>query len=410
MLKKFHVRNYKNVDMKEPLAFNGLNVFIGPNNSGKSNFFEAVTYLTDLFEIGFERSVRKRNYRAMLNRFAGDDTVSFQWTINTESGYPDMTYELGLTIPENNYIDNTFIGKETLCYAKPFGEQQSEPFREISCHDSIRGECSFPVKAGDKTESLNIRASVKESIFNQIDVLLRREEFAQHVYPVFYSTADSVRSCLQSWKYYKIANISIKDVKSYARLRGGEMFLNGQCDNFANVLRVIVPRHPSFKLEYVRQLQDIMPIEMLDYEIIGDKDVNLFVVMNDKRFELSELSDGAVRLMTLFFILSSPKKPKVVFIDEPELNIHPAWLRWLGSVIRKGSRDIQMFLSTHSPDLLDTITDMWRSGHANVYVFNAGGRIRCLSPNEELEGFLNDGWQLGDLYRVGDPVIGGWPW
>jgi len=105
MLRKFHVRNYKNVVIKEPLTFNSLNIFIGPNNSGKSNLFEAVTYLTDLFELGFERSVRKRNYRAMLNRFAGNDTVSFQWTINTESGYPDLAYELDLTIPEIRFIE-----------------------------------------------------------------------------------------------------------------------------------------------------------------------------------------------------------------------------------------------------------------------------------------------------------------
>jgi hypothetical protein len=23
---------------------------------------------------------------------------------------------------------------------------------------------------------------------------------------------------------------------------------------------------------------------------------------------------------------------------------------------------------------------------------------------------LEEGWKLGDLYRVGDPLIGGWPW
>ncbi len=132
--------------------------------------------------------------------------------------------------------------------------------------------------------------------------------------------------------------------------------------------------------------------------------------MNEKRFELSELSDGAVRFMSLLFILCSPKKPKVLFIDEPELNMHPAWLRWIGSVVRSSSKEIQIFLSTHSPDLLDTMTDIWMQKHANVFVFDVEGNIRSLLANEELEEFLNEGWQLGDLYRVGDPAVGGWPW
>ena len=61
MLKKFFVQNYKNVITNDPLVFNKLNIFIGPNNSGKSNFIEAMTYLIDLFGVGFEQSVLQRN-------------------------------------------------------------------------------------------------------------------------------------------------------------------------------------------------------------------------------------------------------------------------------------------------------------------------------------------------------------
>jgi hypothetical protein len=29
---------------------------------------------------------------------------------------------------------------------------------------------------------------------------------------------------------------------------------------------------------------------------------------------------------------------------------------------------------------------------------------------EQFKARLQEGWELGDLYRVGDPSIGGWPW
>ncbi|HEC85622.1 MAG: hypothetical protein DRR19_02505 [Candidatus Parabeggiatoa sp. nov. 1] len=66
-------------------------------------------------------------------------------------------------------------------------------------------------------------------------------------------------------------------------------------------------------------------------------------------------------------------------------------------------------MSTHSPDLLDYFTDCV----TNVLRFERQGQshftIKPLSQNQ-LSDKIEDGWQLGDLYRVGDPDVGGWPW
>ncbi len=409
MLKKFAVQNYKNVVIKDALIFNNLNIFIGSNNSGKSNLIEAMSYPIDLFRLGFEQSVLKRRFRAMLNRYTESDRISFEWTINTASGYSDLTYTLSLLIPEQDYHCNTMIDAEKLAYAEPF-QGQKKPFQWVSCHGSARGECFFPIKKAGKTSSLKVEASLKESIFNQIDRLFKRKDFTQFAYPLFYGTAESVKTYFGTWKYYQLANISVRDIKSYSKLRGEERFVNEQCSNFANVLRVIFPKHPSFKMEYLEQLRKFMPVDSLDYEIVGDENVNIFLMIKNRRFELNELSDGTVRLMVLLFLLCSPEKPKVLFIDEPELNLHPAWLRELSNIIRDASREIQIFLSTHSPELLDPMTYLLMQQQANVYIFNRDGSVIPLTLSEELKSFINEGWELGDLYRVGDPSIGGWPW
>ena len=68
----------------------------------------------------------------------------------------------------------------------------------------------------------------------------------------------------------------------------------------------------------------------------------------------------------------------------------------------------QCFVSTHSPELLDALTQPFLEHQVGVYVFSRHGDIKKIMP-EQLQDELND-WELGDLYRVNDPALGGWPW
>ena len=97
-------------------------------------------------------------------------------------------------------------------------------------------------------------------------------------------------------------------------------------------------------------------------------------------------------------------------IDEPELNMHPAWLKVIGSWFQRFTSADQLFVSTHSPELLDAFTEGFKSGDVALFVFGLGEKeMRRLDP-AELEDFFKKGWELGDLYRVGEPKLGGWPW
>ncbi len=109
--------------------------------------------------------------------------------------------------------------------------------------------------------------------------------------------------------------------------------------------------------------------------------------------------------------MHSPELPSLLVIDEPELGIHVAWMQTLAEWIKQASTRTQVIVSTHSPDLLDHFTDQVE----NVFVFQPTDgdkshfEVKPLSPQDVAEG-IKEGWQLGDLYRVGDPSIGGWPW
>src|SRR4028119_2070769 len=126
-------------------------------------------------------------------------------------------------------------------------------------------------------------------------------------------------------------------------------------------------------------------------------------------FYLNEMSDGTVRMLCWATILHSPLLPSLIVIDEPELGLHVSWMPILAEWIKKAATRTQIIITTHSPDLLDHFTDRLE----NVLCFYSENRthfsVKSLSK-EMLEQKLEEGWQLGDLYRVGDPSIGGWPW
>ncbi len=133
--------------------------------------------------------------------------------------------------------------------------------------------------------------------------------------------------------------------------------------------------------------------------------------LNGYYFPLSEVSDGTVHLLVLLLMLNLPEHNGIsmLAIDEPEMNLHPAWQKLLANEILRCRSFKQCFISTHSPDFLDEFTDEFLSGDVGVFVFDPYSRIRLRKlDREEMRSELKD-WTLGDLYRIGDPVIGGWP-
>ena len=136
------------------------------------------------------------------------------------------------------------------------------------------------------------------------------------------------------------------------------------------------------------------------------------------------MSDGTVRMLCWAVILHSPRPPALIVIEEPEVGIHCAWMPILAEWIKSAARRSQIIVSTHSPDLLDHFTDQLdaRSESAAsgggessfIYAFQPDSTSQNhFTPKrldrDEVAGWLEDGWQLRDLYRVGNPAVGGWP-
>lgn len=91
-------------------------------------------------------------------------------------------------------------------------------------------------------------------------------------------------------------------------------------------------------------------------------------------FPLSEVSDGTIHLLLLLMMLNLTENSSIsmLAIDEPEMNLHPAWQKLLANEIIRCKSFKQCFISTHSPDFLDEFTEDFLSGEdARFFVFES---------------------------------------
>ena len=182
--------------------------------------------------------------------------------------------------------------------------------------------------------------------------------------------------------------------------------------NFVNVFNYYKNKDIYMPITFLEKIKELMStVDSAD--AVAEFGKLVFKIgYEGRQFHLSDLSDGTIKALLLTLLIHVPVNDgfSMLAIDEPEMNIHPAWQQIIGRWIQYSENFKQCFISTHSPDFLDTFTEGFKRGEVGVFVFDpreeeAVRQLKYAEMEEELQD-----WELGDLYRVNDPSIGGWPW
>jgi predicted ATPase len=401
VIEKFKLENYRHLSCTEELEFSTINILIGANGSGKSKFIEAITFLKDTAIEGLGYAVARRDYSEMLNKYSTleNPVVKLEWVFNAKKGYDNLIYEIKLLIRGRN----AYVLSENLRYEKPKGSAvHGNGFCWLRIKES---EAVFSVwnRQKRKYQKVFSRVSNKDSVLHQIDTLVRNYRFARDVSPAFSKVIDDVREFVSSWQYYPMAKIDVWGLTEPLRLTGEEKVL---LSNALNLGDILLAKRVEFRELYDR-INNYLDFEELDFKIdVHGNHVSIVPIVNKRELLLGSLSEGQIRMLILMIILFLTDS-KVVFIDEPELNLHPSWLYKLRRDFWDSNK--QLFLATHSSELLDSFTEDWQEGRVKIFVFE-NGVIRELKHKEQIRSYLEEGYQLGDLYRSGEPSIGGWPY
>lgn len=122
-------------------------------------------------------------------------------------------------------------------------------------------------------------------------------------------------------------------------------------------------------------------------------------------FTAAQLSDGTLRFICLATLLLQPQElmPDTILIDEPELGLHPYAISVLSALIKKASVKSQIIISTQSVELLNEFKV------EDIIVVNHNGKSSNFSRlnKEELKIWLEEEYSIGDLWKSN--IIGGRP-
>ncbi|MDR6761913.1 putative ATPase [Flavobacterium sp. 2755] len=127
----------------------------------------------------------------------------------------------------------------------------------------------------------------------------------------------------------------------------------------------------------------------------------------ESNFSAYQLSDGTLRFIALATLLLQPNPPSVIIIDEPELGLHPFAINILSGMVQIASSKAQIIVATQSPGLIsnfkpEDVIAIDRNIEENQTVFK---RLNSEDLNVWLQEFaLGDLWER-NIINSGQPFI-----
>lgn len=183
-------------------------------------------------------------------------------------------------------------------------------------------------------------------------------------------------------------------------------WLKEDAANLAPFLYRLKNHEPPYYRRIVESLRAILPF-FADFEFEPEAGKLLLKWRErgtDRIFNSSQAADGMLRVMALLALLQQPEKdlPDVLFLDEPELGLHPYAIEVLAGLIHSASKHVQVVVATQSVSLLD------RFEPSDVVVTQRSGRestFRRLRAPELSE--WREQYTLSELWEKN--VLGGRP-
>jgi predicted ATPase len=393
-------RSFKKVE----LNLGPLSVLIGPNNGGKSNFLDFLSFMAEAAAGKLEAGFNSRGGTGSIGfgfdwlrgkivvelRFRGESLAfgSEGWIL-LEGDQPGVRFKLKLDLD----IISSEVESEEL-----IEEPTSDRPRPATIVRRDRTECIFrPSKAteGQEPEERKVLQSKAELAIFQVKDLNK--------FPVPYVLLDQ----FQKWAFYDDMHTGADAAIRRPGLVRPTFRLSGGGENLASVLNSIQQQKPDTWSEILEILHTAYP----DFKTItfppegGDGKVVLrWWERPHEREGVSAnfLSDGTLKFLCLIAILKSPDPPPLICIDEPELGLHPDWIKLVAELLQDAATRTQVIVATHSPYIVAKLEP------EQVIVtekIDGATHLRQLKT-ADLENFLKD-FSLADLWLSGE--IGGRP-
>ncbi|EPR7089506.1 AAA family ATPase [Vibrio fluvialis] len=351
------IQGFKSIRSLDKLQLNNLNVLIGANGVGKSNFVSYFRMLYELVEGRLQVWTSKQGGADRVLTFGLKETSQLSSTLrfNDRDGYGIFlapTVDESLTILE----EEIYFGEA--CFEKLGGGSR----------ESLLKERTSQKPAKHLTEAYHLLSNIKVFHFHDTsDTAAVKRLGAVHDNEYLRSDASNLAAYL--------FKLQCENSEVYAQI--------------CKTVRLAVTLFDDFVLK---------PIPLAS----GEEQIRLLWKQADSDYPLwpSQLSDGSIRFICLVTALLQPNPPSTIIIDEPELGLHPYAITLLGALLRSASKRMQVIVSTQSVPLLnefelDDLIVVEREEGASIFKRLDAGKCRT---------WLDD-YSIGELWEKN--IIGG---
>ena len=284
------------------VSLRSLNVLIGANGSGKSNFISAFSFL---------RAVNRGQLREYVGKAGGADRI----------------LHFGSKVTSELEMQFSFSGD---------------------------GEGYAISMSRNDTDELHVNATGRHPTHDEPE-RMRLVDAPVHSLP-----SRHVSELIEGWRLYHFHDTgTASPIKRTADVNDNR-YLRPDGANLAAFLHLLRHKHEESYSLIRRTVQLVTPFFddfVLEPQALNEDKIRLEWRHrgSDVYFDVSSLSDGSLRFIALSTLLLQPVelRPSVIILDEPELGLHPFAITTVASLIKQVSVETQVVLATQSPLLLD---------------------------------------------------------
>lgn len=342
MVNKIRIQGYKSF-RDSSVDLGNLNLLVGSNGAGKSNFLSLFELLNNAFE---QRLV---SYVATIG---GVDKLLFQGRKATDK------IDIKLLMNDNSY--------------------------ELILQEADGKLLVAEERLGYRSDTIDISSYTPEANIKSYNGMTRGGYIKKYL------------SDIRKFHFHDTGRRSPFASECHVINDAYTLYSNGE--NIASILFRIQREKPILYQRIIKIIQSVAPYFSDFYFNVSPADT-LRLQWRDKYSEMiygpNDLSDGTIRFIALVTLFMQPVLPSVVVIDEPELGLHPVAIQKLAGLMSAASKKgCQIIAATQSADLIGNFSP------ENVMTVDQedGQTIINQLSNEDLGHWLND-YTLGDLWK-----------
>ncbi|HXB73980.1 MAG TPA: AAA family ATPase [Candidatus Acidoferrales bacterium] len=335
MITHIEIEGFKSLK-KVALDLGGLNIFIGTNASGKSNFFEALRVLQGIgygFTISeiFDGKPKSATGEVWEGIRGGSALASFRNSAVAEPSLRIVRFTVKL---KAEGLDQPL----TYSIAIDTGEAQ------------IRSERLW---VGENLENL-IFGEQLASVPGNLTVPMLALAPLPDVFGV-----QLTKICRALLADTQVLDPAAENLRDYSKVPQARR-MGDRGENFAGLVSSILPQDATTSA-YTSWLKQLTPAELDEVVLLrGALKEPLFAFKKgNQAIPASILSDGTLRFAAIAAAFFQPDMPRTLLIEEIETGLHPTRLRLLLELLRSQSVNgtPQVMATSHSPQVLAWLTE-----------------------------------------------------